>query len=114
MDLWRQARPSGRRARRPSPLLIEFAKYWVLRKEALAKILKLRGLLSRNSFLRLRKHRKLIERNKKDPYRFFHPPRCPGAPPLERGAGPNSGPDWAESVGWKIWLRLLAPDSSAW
>ena len=32
-------------------------------------------------------------------YRFFHPPRCPGAPPLERGAGPNSGPDWRESVG---------------
>ena len=22
-------------------------------------------------------------------YRFFHPPRCPGAPPLERGAGPK-------------------------
>jgi hypothetical protein len=32
-------------------------------------------------------------------YRFFHPPRCPGAPPLDRGAGPNSGPDWRESVG---------------
>jgi hypothetical protein len=28
----------------------------------------------------------------------------PGAPPLERGAGPNSGPDWRESVGWKILL----------
>jgi hypothetical protein len=41
-------------------------------------------------------------------YRFFHPPRCPGAPPLERGVGPNSGPDWRESVGWKI---LLAPGS---
>jgi len=41
-------------------------------------------------------------------YRFFHPPRCPGAPPLERGAGPNSGPDWRESVGWKI---LLPPGS---
>src|SRR5713226_4663606 len=37
-------------------------------------------------------------------YRFFHPPRCPGAPPLERGEGPNSGPDWRESVGWKILL----------
>src|SRR4051795_7082691 len=45
-------------------------------------------------------------------YRFFHPPRCPGAPPLERGAGPNSGPDWRESVGWKILLPLLAPVSS--
>src|ERR1700688_551793 len=42
-------------------------------------------------------------------YRFFHPPRCPGAPPLERGVGPNSGPDWRESVGWKI---LLPPPSS--
>ena len=42
-------------------------------------------------------------------YRFFHPPRCPGAPPLERGAGPNSGPDWRESVGWKI---LVPPGSS--
>src|SRR5215210_7941315 len=49
-------------------------------------------------------------------YRFFHPPRCPGAPPLERGAGPNSGPDCRESVGWKILvlppmsgLRGLAP-----
>src|SRR5689334_24474140 len=41
------------------------------------------------------------------PHRFFHPPRCPGAPPLERGAGPNSGPDWRESVGWKILLPLL-------
>jgi hypothetical protein len=40
------------------------------------------------------------------PYLFFHPPRCPGAPPLERGAGPNSGPDWRESVGWKILLPL--------
>ena len=26
-------------------------------------------------------------------YLFFHPPRCPGAPPIDRGAGPNSGPD---------------------
>src|SRR6185369_1573522 len=50
------------------------------------------------------------------PHRFFHPPRWPGAPPLERGAGPNSGPDWRESVGWKIFvppgssgLRGLAP-----
>jgi hypothetical protein len=39
-------------------------------------------------------------------YRFFHPPRCPGAPPLERGAGPNSGPDSLEFVGWKILLPL--------
>src|SRR5882762_7361410 len=38
------------------------------------------------------------------PYRFFHPPLCPGAPPVERGEGPNSGPDWRESVGWKILL----------
>jgi hypothetical protein len=45
-------------------------------------------------------------------YRFFHPPLCPGAPPEERGAGPNSGPDWRESVGWKILLPLLAPESS--
>src|SRR5258708_26365862 len=41
-------------------------------------------------------------------YLFFHPPRCPGAPPLERGAGANSGPDWRESAGWKI---LLPPGS---
>jgi hypothetical protein len=40
-------------------------------------------------------------------YLFFHPPLCPGAPPLDRGAGPNSGPDWRESVGWKILLPLL-------
>jgi hypothetical protein len=39
-------------------------------------------------------------------YRFFHPPLWPGAPPVERGAGPNSGPDWRESVGWKILLPL--------
>jgi hypothetical protein len=39
-------------------------------------------------------------------YRFFQPPRCPGAPPLDRGEGPNSGPDWRESVGWKILLPL--------
>jgi hypothetical protein len=45
-------------------------------------------------------------------YRFFHPPRCPGAPPLERGAGPNSGPDWRESVGWKILLPVAGPVSS--
>jgi hypothetical protein len=45
-------------------------------------------------------------------YLFFHPPRWPGAPPEERGAGPNSGPDWRESVGWKILLPLLAPGSS--
>src|SRR3954466_5612880 len=41
-------------------------------------------------------------------YRFFHPPRWPGAPPVERGEGPNSGPDWRESVGWKILLPLRA------
>jgi hypothetical protein len=46
------------------------------------------------------------------PYRFFHPPRCPGAPPVERGVGPNSGPDWRESVGWKILLPVLGPGSS--
>src|SRR6266576_5474735 len=45
-------------------------------------------------------------------YRFFHPPRCPGAPPVERGAGPNSGPDWRESVGWKILLPLRGAESS--
>src|SRR5204863_842475 len=45
-------------------------------------------------------------------YRFFHPPRCPGAPPVERGEGPNSGPDWRESVGWKILLPLLGSVSS--
>src|SRR5580692_5445132 len=39
-------------------------------------------------------------------YRFFHPPRCPGAPPLLRGEGPNSGPDWRESVGWITLLAL--------
>src|SRR4051812_40007497 len=39
-------------------------------------------------------------------HRFFQPPRLPGAPPLERGAGPNSGPDWRESVGWMILLSL--------
>jgi hypothetical protein len=44
-------------------------------------------------------------------YRFFHPPLCPGAPPVERGAGPNSGPDWRESVGWKILLLLVALSS---
>jgi hypothetical protein len=47
-----------------------------------------------------------------NPYRFFHPPRCPGAPPLDLGAGPNSGPDWRESVGWKILLPLPASVSS--
>ena len=41
-------------------------------------------------------------------YRFFHPPRCPGAPPVERGAGPNSGPDWRELVGWKLLLPVPA------
>jgi hypothetical protein len=37
-------------------------------------------------------------------YRFFHPPRLPGAPPDDRGAGPNSGPDSREFVGWMILL----------
>ncbi len=41
-------------------------------------------------------------------YLFFHPPRRPGAPPLDRGAGPNSGPDWRESVGWM--MRLSPPN----
>jgi hypothetical protein len=45
-------------------------------------------------------------------YRFFHPPLCPGAPPVERGVGPNSGPDWRESVGWKILLPLPGSMSS--
>src|SRR5207302_2081822 len=44
--------------------------------------------------------------DRRSTYLFFHPPRCPGAPPLERGAGPNSGPDWRESVDWKILLPL--------
>jgi hypothetical protein len=44
-------------------------------------------------------------------YRFFHPPLCPGAPPEERGAGPNSGPDWRGSVGLKILLPVLGPSS---
>ena len=43
------------------------------------------------------------------PYRFFHPPLFPGAPPVDRGAGPNSGPDSRELVGWKI---LVPPPSS--
>src|SRR6202000_1187025 len=38
------------------------------------------------------------------PYLFFHPPRFPGAPPLDRGDGPNSGPDSRELVGWMILL----------
>ena len=49
-------------------------------------------------------------------YRFFQPPRWPGAPPEERGAGPNSGPDWRESVGWKILLPglpVFGPSSRA-
>jgi hypothetical protein len=39
-------------------------------------------------------------------YLLFHPPRLPGAPPVERGAGPNSGPDSREFVGWMILLSL--------
>ena len=39
-------------------------------------------------------------------YRRFQPPRFPGAPPVERGAGPNSGPDSRELVGWTILLSL--------
>ena len=42
------------------------------------------------------------------PYLFFHPPRRPGAPPVDFGAGPNSGPDCRESVGWMI--RLVLPN----
>jgi len=46
------------------------------------------------------------------PYRLFHPPRFPGAPPVERGAGPNSGPESRELAGWMILLvhsqRILA------
>ncbi|SFI83930.1 hypothetical protein SAMN05216525_114158 [Bradyrhizobium sp. Gha] len=48
-------------------------------------------------------------------YLFFHPPRRPGAPPVDFGAGPNSGPDCRESVGWMI--RLVLPngfDGSDW
>lgn len=41
-------------------------------------------------------------------YRFFHPPRLPGAPPVERGAGPNSGPESREFSGWMI--RLVSPN----
>lgn len=32
-------------------------------------------------------------------YLRFHPPRFPGAPPLDLGDGPNSGPDSREFVG---------------
>ena len=42
------------------------------------------------------------------PYLFFHPPRRPGMPPVDFGAGPNSGPDCRESVGWMI--RLVLPN----
>src|SRR5260221_250305 len=42
-------------------------------------------------------------------YLFFHPPRCPGAPPDERGDGPNSGPDSREFFGWKILLSGPGP-----
>jgi hypothetical protein len=37
-------------------------------------------------------------------HRRFHPPRFPGAPPVDLGAGPNSGPDSRELVGWKIFV----------
>jgi hypothetical protein len=37
---------------------------------------------------------------------FFHPPRFPGAPPVNRGDGPNSGPDSRQLVGWMILLVL--------
>src|SRR6201999_477091 len=37
-------------------------------------------------------------------YLRFHPPRLPGAPPVERGAGPNSGPECCELVGCTILL----------
>src|ERR1700704_7125200 len=45
-------------------------------------------------------------------YRFFHPPRCPGAPPVERGLGPNSGPDWRGAGGWRNLLLLPGSVSS--
>jgi hypothetical protein len=45
-------------------------------------------------------------------YRFFHPPRCPGAPPLDLGNGPNSGPDIRELVGWMILLPLPGADAA--
>jgi hypothetical protein len=45
------------------------------------------------------------------PYLFFHPPRRPGCPPVDFGAGPNSGPDCLESVGWMI--RLVLPNGFA-
>lgn len=32
-------------------------------------------------------------------YLFFHPPLFPGAPPVERGEGPNSGPASRLEVG---------------
>ena len=44
-------------------------------------------------------------------YRFFHPPRCPGAPPLERGAGPRLLASRVE-VGCQILLSLPGPMSS--
>ena len=52
------------------------------------------------------------QRSKSRSYRFFHPPRCPGAPPLDLGAGPNSGPDSRELVGWMILLPLPAGDDA--
>ena len=52
--------------------------------------------------------RRLSDRFLLGDYLFFHPPRCPGAPPVERGEGPNSGPDWRELVGWMI--RLSPPN----
>jgi len=44
-------------------------------------------------------------------YRFFHPPRLPGAPPVERGEGPNSGPESRELFGWMI--LLVSPNGFA-
>jgi hypothetical protein len=44
-------------------------------------------------------------------YRRFQPPRLPGAPPVERGEGPNSGPESRELVGWMI--RLSPPKGFA-
>ena len=46
-------------------------------------------------------------------YLFFHPPRCPGAPPELRATGPNSGPACRESFGWKILLSVPGPISSS-
>ena len=50
-------------------------------------------------------------------YLFFHPPRLPGAPPLERGEGPVERPECScppsrIDFGWKILLSIPGPISS--